>query len=252
MVYNAARLKDAGQPFPQQAAMAKLFSSQVADRITSQCLELFGGYGYSKEYPGGEVLPRRQDRHDLRGHQQHAAADHRQGDAEVASPRWSREGSPGPPRAASRSAPSRRAGPTWHRRPAPPRRAAGHPIAAPPRVSHFPRLQQGPDSAGLPRRAAASPAELLRAAESARSRSTEPGAARRNALSVGASTRDAGGVAQRGARRILSDQTEKHRCSGRSGRRSPGGRELFAPDSPTPPHVHLAVRLVSSAASSTG
>jgi alkylation response protein AidB-like acyl-CoA dehydrogenase len=51
MVYNAARLKDAGQPFQQQAAMAKLFSSQVADRITSSCLELFGGYGYSKEYP---------------------------------------------------------------------------------------------------------------------------------------------------------------------------------------------------------
>jgi short-chain 2-methylacyl-CoA dehydrogenase len=51
MVYNAARLKDARMPFAQQAAMAKLFSSQVADRITSACLELFGGYGYSKEYP---------------------------------------------------------------------------------------------------------------------------------------------------------------------------------------------------------
>jgi alkylation response protein AidB-like acyl-CoA dehydrogenase len=51
MVYNAARLKDAGLAFAQQAAMAKLFSSQVADRITSSCLELFGGYGYSKEYP---------------------------------------------------------------------------------------------------------------------------------------------------------------------------------------------------------
>jgi alkylation response protein AidB-like acyl-CoA dehydrogenase len=51
MVYNAARLKDSRLPFAQQAAMAKLFSSQVADRITSACLELFGGYGYSKEYP---------------------------------------------------------------------------------------------------------------------------------------------------------------------------------------------------------
>jgi alkylation response protein AidB-like acyl-CoA dehydrogenase len=51
MVYNAARLKDARLPFTQQSAMAKLFSSQVADRITSSCLELFGGYGYSKEYP---------------------------------------------------------------------------------------------------------------------------------------------------------------------------------------------------------
>ena len=51
MVYNAARLKDARLPFAQQAAMAKLFSSQAAARITSSCLELFGGYGYSKEYP---------------------------------------------------------------------------------------------------------------------------------------------------------------------------------------------------------
>lgn len=51
LVYNAARLKDAGQPFTQQAAMAKLFSSQVADKTTSKCLEIFGGYGYSKEYP---------------------------------------------------------------------------------------------------------------------------------------------------------------------------------------------------------
>jgi alkylation response protein AidB-like acyl-CoA dehydrogenase len=51
MVYNAARLKDGGKPFTAEAAMAKLFSSQVADRITSNALELFGGYGYSKEYP---------------------------------------------------------------------------------------------------------------------------------------------------------------------------------------------------------
>jgi alkylation response protein AidB-like acyl-CoA dehydrogenase len=51
MVYNAARLKDAGRPFACEAAMAKLLSSQVADRTTSKCLELFGGYGYSKEYP---------------------------------------------------------------------------------------------------------------------------------------------------------------------------------------------------------
>ena len=51
MVYNAARLKDAGQPFTREAAMAKLFSSQVANRACSLCIELFGGYGYSKEYP---------------------------------------------------------------------------------------------------------------------------------------------------------------------------------------------------------
>jgi alkylation response protein AidB-like acyl-CoA dehydrogenase len=51
MVYNTARLKDSGQPFAREAAMAKLYSSQMADRTTSRCLELFGGYGYSKEYP---------------------------------------------------------------------------------------------------------------------------------------------------------------------------------------------------------
>ena len=51
MVYNAARLKDAGQEFTQHAAMAKLFASQVAERVTSLAVELFGGYGYTKEYP---------------------------------------------------------------------------------------------------------------------------------------------------------------------------------------------------------
>jgi short-chain 2-methylacyl-CoA dehydrogenase len=51
LVYNTARLKDAGLPFAEEAAGAKLFSSQVANRVTSQALELFGGYGYSREYP---------------------------------------------------------------------------------------------------------------------------------------------------------------------------------------------------------
>jgi alkylation response protein AidB-like acyl-CoA dehydrogenase len=51
MVYNAARLKDAGLPFLQEAAMAKLFSSQVAQRIASTAIDLFGGYGFTREYP---------------------------------------------------------------------------------------------------------------------------------------------------------------------------------------------------------
>src|SRR5881397_3905343 len=51
MVYNSARLEDAGDPYTMQAAMAKLLSSQVAERVTSLAVELFGGYGYSKEYP---------------------------------------------------------------------------------------------------------------------------------------------------------------------------------------------------------
>jgi len=51
LVYNAARLKDAGLPFAREAAIAKLFASEAANRITSQAVELFGGYGYSREYP---------------------------------------------------------------------------------------------------------------------------------------------------------------------------------------------------------
>jgi len=51
MVYNAARLKDAGKPFVREAAMAKLFSSQVCEKVTSLSVQLFGGNGYTKEYP---------------------------------------------------------------------------------------------------------------------------------------------------------------------------------------------------------
>jgi short/branched chain acyl-CoA dehydrogenase len=51
MVYNCARLKDAGEDFVKQAAMTKLFTSQVAEHVTSQVVELYGGYGYTKDYP---------------------------------------------------------------------------------------------------------------------------------------------------------------------------------------------------------
>jgi len=51
LVYNAARLRDAGQPFVREAAMAKLESSEAAEFITSAAIELYGGYGYSTEYP---------------------------------------------------------------------------------------------------------------------------------------------------------------------------------------------------------
>jgi len=51
MVYNAARLKDAGRPFIVEAAMAKLHSSEVAQQIASECIDLYGGYGFTKEYP---------------------------------------------------------------------------------------------------------------------------------------------------------------------------------------------------------
>lgn len=51
MVYNAARLKDAGLPFLKEAAMVKYFTSQVAERVASQAIEIYGGYGYTKDYP---------------------------------------------------------------------------------------------------------------------------------------------------------------------------------------------------------
>jgi alkylation response protein AidB-like acyl-CoA dehydrogenase len=51
MVYNAARMKDAGINFVKEAAMAKLYSSRVAERVSSKAIELYGGYGYVKDYP---------------------------------------------------------------------------------------------------------------------------------------------------------------------------------------------------------
>lgn len=51
LVYNAARLKDAGKSFVKEAAIAKLYSSRCAERVSSKAIELFGGYGYVKDYP---------------------------------------------------------------------------------------------------------------------------------------------------------------------------------------------------------
>jgi butyryl-CoA dehydrogenase/short/branched chain acyl-CoA dehydrogenase len=51
MVYNAARMKDAGLNFVKEAAMTKLFASQVAERVCSLAVEIYGGYGFTKDYP---------------------------------------------------------------------------------------------------------------------------------------------------------------------------------------------------------
>lgn len=51
MVYNAARMKDAGLDFVKQAAMTKLFCSQVAERVASLAVEIYGGYGFTRDYP---------------------------------------------------------------------------------------------------------------------------------------------------------------------------------------------------------
>ncbi len=51
MVYNAARMKDAKMNFVKEAAMTKLYASQVAERVASLCVEIYGGYGFTKDYP---------------------------------------------------------------------------------------------------------------------------------------------------------------------------------------------------------
>ncbi len=56
MTYNAARLKDACLPFQKEAAMAKYFCAQVAERVASECLEVYGGYGFTKDYPAEKYL----------------------------------------------------------------------------------------------------------------------------------------------------------------------------------------------------
>lgn len=56
LVYEAARLHDAGRPFLRQAAMAKWLASEVAERVASECLELYGGVGFTKECPAEKYL----------------------------------------------------------------------------------------------------------------------------------------------------------------------------------------------------
>ena len=51
LVYNAARLKDAGKPYFKEAAMAKYMASEMAERVASLSLEVYGGYGFIKEFP---------------------------------------------------------------------------------------------------------------------------------------------------------------------------------------------------------
>jgi butyryl-CoA dehydrogenase/short/branched chain acyl-CoA dehydrogenase len=51
LTYNAARLKDAGEPFLKEAAMAKLLASETAGRISTQAVDLYGGNGFVKDYP---------------------------------------------------------------------------------------------------------------------------------------------------------------------------------------------------------
>jgi alkylation response protein AidB-like acyl-CoA dehydrogenase len=51
LTYNAARLRDTGASFVKEAAMAKLFASRVAEHVASKAIEVYGGYGFTREYP---------------------------------------------------------------------------------------------------------------------------------------------------------------------------------------------------------
>ena len=96
-VYNAARLRDAGKPFLTEAAICKIFSSEVAERVASLAVNLFGGNGFVKEYPVEKFYRDAKIGQIYEGHVQPAAADDRQtadgltcaGDCRR-SPAWSR------------------------------------------------------------------------------------------------------------------------------------------------------------------
>ena len=82
LVYNAARLKDAGKPFLKEAAIAKLYSSACAEKVSSKAIELYGGYGYVKDYPVEKFWRDSKIGAIYEGHLEHAAADHREADHE--------------------------------------------------------------------------------------------------------------------------------------------------------------------------
>ena len=78
LVYQAAWLADRspagdGVRFTRESSMAKLYASEVAVRVANEAVQVFGGYGFIKDYPGGEVLSRREALHDRRRHQRNPA-----------------------------------------------------------------------------------------------------------------------------------------------------------------------------------
>ena len=78
LVYNAARLRDAQQPFLKEAAMCKLFASEVAERTASLAVNLYGGYGFVKDYPVEKLYRDAKIGQIYEGTQQPAAADDRE------------------------------------------------------------------------------------------------------------------------------------------------------------------------------
>ena len=51
MVHEAARLRDAGRPCLKEASMVKVFASEMAEKVCSQAIQTFGGYGYTSDFP---------------------------------------------------------------------------------------------------------------------------------------------------------------------------------------------------------
>ena len=68
LTYNAARLRDTGASFIKEAAMAKLFASRTAEHVTSKVIEIYGGYGFTREYPVEKYFRDQKVGPDLRGH----------------------------------------------------------------------------------------------------------------------------------------------------------------------------------------
>ena len=86
LVLDAAARRDAGEPCLKEAAMAKLFASEMAERVASDAIQIHGGYGYRRRFPGRAHLSRRPGLPDLRGHQRHPAPGHRPRNRQILSP----------------------------------------------------------------------------------------------------------------------------------------------------------------------
>ncbi len=77
LVYRAAWLRDCGRPYTREASIAKLFATEMAERVARNALQVHGGYGYSQRVSGGTHLPRCPPDDHRRGHERDAADDHR-------------------------------------------------------------------------------------------------------------------------------------------------------------------------------
>ena len=84
LTLRAAWLKAQGRPHTGAGAKAKLFASEMARRQTAEAIQVLGGYGYTKEFPRGALLPRREDHRDLRGDERDPAARDRTRDPRAA------------------------------------------------------------------------------------------------------------------------------------------------------------------------